>query len=44
YQDGQPVFDSTTVMVPLAADGVSSRPLNELERSWLSESLIPARG
>lgn len=43
YQDGQPVFDSTTVMVPLAADGVSSRPLNELERSWLGKSLIPAR-
>lgn len=42
YQDGQPVFDSTTVMVPLAADGVSSRVLNDQERSWLEASLIPA--
>ncbi|WP_347038973.1 thioesterase family protein [Glutamicibacter halophytocola] len=42
YQDGQPVFDSTTVMVPLAADGVSSRALTEQERSWLESSLITA--
>ncbi|WP_334121970.1 acyl-CoA thioesterase [Glutamicibacter sp.] len=42
YQDGQPVFDSTTVMVPLAADGVSSRILNDQEREWLEASLIPA--
>ncbi|KSU65676.1 acyl-CoA thioesterase [Arthrobacter sp. NIO-1057] len=42
YQDGQPVFDSTTVMVPLAADGVSSRVLNDQEREWLEASLIPA--
>ena len=44
YQDGQPVFDSTTVMVPLASDGVSSRALTEQERSWLESSLIPAAG
>lgn len=44
YQDGQPVFDSTTVMVPLDADGVSSRVLNDQERSWLESSLIPAAG
>lgn len=43
YQNGQPVFDSTTVMVPLAGDGVSSRSLNELERDWLGASQIPAR-
>jgi len=42
YQDGQPVFDSTTVMVPLAADGVSSRALTELERRWLESSQIPS--
>ncbi|WP_345472633.1 acyl-CoA thioesterase [Glutamicibacter ectropisis] len=42
YQDEQPVFDSTTVMVPLAADGVSSRVLNGQEREWLEASLIPA--
>lgn len=41
YQDDQPVFESTTVMVPLAADGISSRPLNELERNWLGASLLP---
>ena len=40
YQDGQPVFDSTTVMVPLAADGVSSRLLTDQERKWLEASLI----
>lgn len=44
YQDGQPVFDSTTVMVPLADDGVSSRPLNDVERAWLGESRVPSRG
>ena len=44
YQDGQPVFESTTVMVPLAADGVSSRVLSDQERSWLESSLIPAAG
>ncbi|HBV10553.1 acyl-CoA thioesterase [Glutamicibacter bergerei] len=43
YQDGEQVFDSTTVMVPLAQDGKSSRPLNDIERGWLGESLIPAR-
>lgn len=43
YQEGQPVFDSTTVMVPLAHDGRSSRALNEVERAWLGKSLIPAR-
>lgn len=42
YQDDQPVFDSTTVIVPLAADGVSSRVLTDQERSWLEASLIPA--
>jgi len=40
YQEGQPVFDSRTVMVPLASDGVSSWPLNDQERGWLEESLI----
>lgn len=43
-QNGVPVFDGTTVMVPLAADGVSSRALNEAERSWLERSLVAARG
>lgn len=43
YQDGQPVFDSSTVMVPLAADGVSSRELNDQERSWLELSLISSQ-
>jgi Predicted thioesterase len=43
YQEGQPVFDSTTVMVSLAQDGKSSRVLNEVERDWLGKSLIPAR-
>ncbi len=42
YQDEKPVFDSTTVMVPLAADGVSSRVLSDQEREWLEASLIPA--
>ena len=41
-QDGQRVFDGTTVMVPLAADGVSSRALNELERAWLESALVEA--
>lgn len=43
YQEGHPVFDSTTVMVPLAADGKSSRALSEFERSWLERSVIEAR-
>lgn len=37
--DGQVVFDGTTVMVPLAADGTSSRAINDAERAWLEESL-----
>lgn len=43
YQDGEQVFDSTTVMVPLAQDGKSARALNDIERDWLGKSLIPAR-
>lgn len=43
YVDGQPVFDGTTVMVPLAEDGVSSRVLNDVERVWLEGALIEAR-
>ena len=43
YVDGEPVFDGTTVMVPLAEDGVSSRALSKPERGWLESSLIQAR-
>ena len=39
-QDGQPVFDGTSVMVPLAADKVSSRALNDLERAWLESAFV----
>jgi acyl-CoA thioester hydrolase len=42
YMDGQPVFDGTTVMVPLAEDGVSSRALSKAERGWLESSMIQA--
>ncbi|MFJ6415310.1 acyl-CoA thioesterase [Paeniglutamicibacter sp. NPDC091659] len=39
-QDGQPVFDGTSVMVPLAEDKVSSRALNDLERAWLEGAFV----
>lgn len=39
-QDGAPVFDGTSVMVPLAEDGKSSRAINELERTWLESSYV----
>ncbi|MFL4473343.1 acyl-CoA thioesterase [Paeniglutamicibacter sp. MACA_103] len=42
FQDGAPVFDGTTVMVPLAEDGLSSRPLSDLERSWLEGAVAAA--
>lgn len=42
-QNGVMVFDGTTVMVPLAEDGVSSRTLDHDERSWLKDSMIAAR-
>ena len=42
YVDGQLVFDGTTVMVPLAEDGVSSRALSKAERGWLESSMILA--
>lgn len=42
-QNGVKVFDGTTVMVPLAEDGVSSRSLNQDERSWLEGSMIAAK-
>ena len=41
-QDGQPVFDGTTVMVPLCEDKVSSRALNNRERAWLESALVEA--
>lgn len=40
FQDGHPVFDGTSVMVPLAEDQLSSRALNDLERAWLESALI----
>lgn len=40
YQQGVPVFDGTVVMVPLAEDGVSSRPMNPSEREWMQRQLI----
>lgn len=43
YVEGQPVFDGTTVMVPLAEDGVSSRALSDTERSWLGNSMVRGR-
>lgn len=39
-QDGVPVFDGTSVMVPLAEDKVSSRALNDLERVWLESAFV----
>ncbi len=41
-QDGQRVFDGTTVMVPLAEDGLSSRALNDLECGWLESAYVEA--
>ncbi len=40
YQDGTPVFDASNVMVALAEDKLSSRPLNQQERSWLTERIF----
>lgn len=40
FQDGAPVFDGSNVMVALAEDKLTPRPLNENERSWLSERLF----
>lgn len=40
YQHGAVAFDGSAVMVPLAADGVSSRALDEAEREWLQRRLI----
>lgn len=37
YQDGQPVFDGSNVMVVLSSDGKTPRKLDESERAWLSE-------
>ncbi|WP_152426005.1 acyl-CoA thioesterase [Paeniglutamicibacter gangotriensis] len=42
-QHGVKVFDGTTVMVPLAEDGVSSRALDQDERSWLEDSVVSAK-
>ena len=39
-QDGEPVFDGTSIMVPLAEDGKSSRAINEVERAWLESAFI----
>lgn len=39
-QDGEPVFDGTSIMVPLAEDGKSSRAMNEVERAWLESAFI----
>ena len=39
-QDGVPVFDGTSVMVPLAEDGKSSRAINDLERVWLESAFV----
>lgn len=41
-QDGQPVFDGVSVMVPLAEDKVSSRAINDLERAWLESAFVAA--
>lgn len=41
-QNEATVFDGTTVMVPLAEDGVSSRALNDTERAWLEAALMSA--
>lgn len=41
-QDGLPVFDGTSVMVPLAEDSVSSRAINDLERAWLESAFVAA--
>ena len=41
-QDGQPVFDGVSVMVPLAEDKVSSREINDLERAWLESAFVAA--
>ncbi|PQZ95134.1 thioesterase [Arthrobacter sp. MYb227] len=41
-QDGATVFDGTSVMVPLAEDGKSSRAINELERTWLESAFVAA--
>ena len=41
-QDGEPVFDGTSIMVPLAEDGKSSRAMNEVERAWLESAFIAA--
>lgn len=43
-QDGVPVFDGTSVMVPLAEDGKSSRAINEVERAWLESAYESADG
>lgn len=40
--EGHVVFDGTTVMVPLAADGKSSRALDDAERDWLEGSMMDA--
>lgn len=42
FQDGEPAFDGTSVMVPLAEDGKSSRALDEVERAWLESAYVPA--
>ncbi len=42
FQDGQRVFDGTTVMVPLAEDKISSRALNDIERAWLESAFTEA--
>lgn len=39
-QDGEPIFDGTSIMVPLAEDGKSSRAINELERAWLESAFV----
>lgn len=41
-QDGSPVFDGTSIMVPLAEDGKSSRALNDVERGWLESAFVAA--
>lgn len=44
YQDGVLSFDGSTVMVPLAEDGVSSRPINDTEREWMQSQLMSEAG
>ncbi|GAA1883384.1 thioesterase family protein [Paeniglutamicibacter psychrophenolicus] len=41
-QDGFPVFDGVSVMVPLAEDKTSSRAINDLERAWLESAFVAA--